>query len=839
MNILTQSSTRNGHFALVGCSRLRAALLAAGANTLLVAMPSPALAQQAGQQAANDEQEIIVTARKRQESVLKVPVIESVVTKETIERTSITTLDDIAKFAPGLLIGQAAVSSGATISIRGFGTFAINPGVDQSVALVVDGFSFTNGLAYQSGTFDLAQVEVLKGPQSLFYGKSSPAGVIVLRTADPGDKFEVIGRALYEIEARERRGELIVSIPVGDVAGFRLATAAWKSDGFFYNKAIAQPGTGALTPDKRLGGTSGIQVRGTLTFRPSSAFDGRLKVNYVRDTIEYPGAFQMASCPEGTANTSGTVRTLNPADDCHLDRTIYLVDMDPVAFPAGNNKKGGKQFNTRNQYYGTLELNYRPIEHLTLTSVTGYFNFASTLYFNSLQSGFAANAFATASDYDRDEFTQELRLNSDFNGPLNFTAGAFYQDANTVVNTITASNRALAPARPANLGGTVHTLKINSKSVFGQIRFRPTQQFEIAAGGRYTKERRSDSLIDPLSSLPVPIPKPKISSSTFSPEVTLTYFPNDDTTLFASYKKGYKSGSYSLGRLATSGGVVIDNSFGDEKVGGAEGGVKARLAGGQLATNLGLYYYKFKGLQFAVTQAGAIAGGLPFTRVLNAGGARIYGAELEINYRPLAIPGLNVNADIAYNNSKFTDLQSVPCYGGQTIALGCNQLPRFPTLNPSTFGTPANPFTAQENLKGLPLVRAPKWQINFGASYKIPLANGWHLTLSSDNHFASRQLLNIGRRADFFQGSYFKFDLAALLSGRDDRWELALIGKNLGNKITSGLCSSSNFANFANTANQPTGTTSNLPDGVDELGCTVERGRSIILRLTLRPFNGK
>src|SRR5207247_3943317 len=68
--------------------------------------------------------------------------------------------------------------------------------------------------------------------------------------------------------------------------------------------------------------------------------------------------------------------------------------------------------------------------------------------------------------------------------------------------------------------------------------------------------RRSDSLVDPLTSLPVAIPKPKISSSTFSPEVTLTYFPNSDTTLFASYKKGYKSGSYSLGRLATSGGIV-------------------------------------------------------------------------------------------------------------------------------------------------------------------------------------------------------------------------------------------------------------------------------------------
>jgi outer membrane receptor protein involved in Fe transport len=129
-------------------------------------------------------------------------------------------------------MGQAALSSGSIASIRGFGTFALNPGVDQSVSLVVDGLPMTHGLAYQSGYFDLAQVEVLKGPspcssvsQSLFFGKSAPAGVISLLTADPGSKLEVIARGLYEVEARERRGELIVSTPSGVTAG----VSAWRA----------------------------------------------------------------------------------------------------------------------------------------------------------------------------------------------------------------------------------------------------------------------------------------------------------------------------------------------------------------------------------------------------------------------------------------------------------------------------------------------------------------------------------------------------------------------------------------------------------------------------------
>ena len=513
-----------------------------------------------------------------------------------------------------------------------------------------------------------------------------------------------------------------------------------------------------------------------------------------------------------------------------MDRTIYLVDLDPAAFPATDLRENGHQYNLQKQFYGTLELNYRPTDGLTLTSVTGYFDFKSSLMFNTNQTGYAAGNFASNSDYDRDEFTQELRLNSDFDGPINFTLGGFYQKAKAYVVTITAANR-VTTTQPANLGGTIHTLNIKSLSAFGQLRYRPSEQFELAAGGRYTSERRENIVLNPLTQAQFVIPRPKLSSDRFAPEVTLTYFPNDNNTLFLSYKKGFKSGSYGLGRLPTVGTTIIDNSFGDEVVEGGEGGWKARLAGGQLTAEFGGYYYKFKGLQLAVSQAIALAGGgLPFTRVFNAGGARIHGAELSLDYRPASMDGLDLHADIAWNKSKFTDLQGVPCYGGQTIALGCNQLPRVPT-NPTTN------FTAQENLAGLPLPRAPEWVVNFGMSYEIPMANGMRLTLSNDNHYSSRQLLNIGRREDFFQGSFFKFDLAAILKGADDKWELAVIGKNFGNKITSGFCSSSNYAN-STAANQPTGTASNLPNGIDEVGCTGDRGRSIIFRLTVRPFGG-
>jgi hypothetical protein len=111
-------------------------------------------------------------------------------------------LKDLATLVPGLLLGDNLPSFGAQVSIRGVGTNAFDIGVDQSVSLNIDGLQLTQALAF------IRQAEVLKGPQALFYGKSSPGGVISLRTADPTDSFEIIARGGYEFDAQEKRGRL-------------------------------------------------------------------------------------------------------------------------------------------------------------------------------------------------------------------------------------------------------------------------------------------------------------------------------------------------------------------------------------------------------------------------------------------------------------------------------------------------------------------------------------------------------------------------------------------------------------------------------------------------------
>jgi outer membrane receptor protein involved in Fe transport len=135
--------------------------------------PVPVFAQ-AG--AGSDEAEIIVTARKREETLVQVPVVAAVFSAQQLDRQQLSTIAGIASQTPDLVTGQSVLELGTQISIRGVGTSASDPGIEQSAALVLDGLQITAGPAFSVGSFDMAQVEVLKGPQALFYGKSSTAG---------------------------------------------------------------------------------------------------------------------------------------------------------------------------------------------------------------------------------------------------------------------------------------------------------------------------------------------------------------------------------------------------------------------------------------------------------------------------------------------------------------------------------------------------------------------------------------------------------------------------------------------------------------------------------------
>jgi outer membrane receptor protein involved in Fe transport len=266
-----------------------------------------------------------------------------------------------------------------------------------------------------------------------------------------------------------------------------------------------------------------------------------------------------------------------------------------------------------------------------------------------------------------------------------------------------------------------------------------------------------------------------------------------------------------------------DNSFGDEKIQGAEFGVKTRLADRQVNLNLAGYYYKYKGLQTGVNLP--TAGGLPIFRTVNAGAAEIYGVDFDASYRPRAVEGLELTAAVNWNHARFTNFEGAPCYGGQTIAEGCNDV-----LNPAT-----GLFTSQD-LTGTKLARAPAWQANLAANYELPVGTN-KVRFGLAGQYSSSYQSNLGRRRDFVQPEFVKLNANVAFVGDDERWEVALIGNNLTNVLRGGLCPNLNYPGGSTFPGSVTGGERRGPAGSDEVLCAVDRGREVWLRLTLRPFN--
>ena len=792
-----------------------------GPATALAAEDAPQQATSGSERQAQPDElaEVTVTARKRQESILNVPVVEQAISQSELERVQVTDMNDLPKLVPGLNLGHSLLSIGTLVSIRGIGTASQDPGVDQSVSLNIDGLSLGNGLAFSSGLFDVGQVEVLKGPQALFYGKSSPGGVIALHTADPTDQFEMIGRAEYEFESVNPRGEFIVSGPVADTLKLRLATMYSSADGYFNNVATALPGTGAVDPTERHSPDStDYIIRGTALWDPISELTARLKVNFVHDRTINAESFECTDAPSGT----GAVTPFPPfmgGETCGLSRDLRVVFLDPNAFPEALNH--GVPFLETNQAYGTLDLNYSLTHDLSFTSTTGYYNLSSQSLVNPAETAYAGDFIGVNNRFHRREFTEELRANSDFQGPLNFTAGALYEDGNLVDHVSVIGNSAYG--LPPVVADGVVPVDITTHSLFGQARWDIVERLELAAGLRWTDEKRSESPFNYLANAPTIVPGPEIESKRYSPEVTLTYRPTDDLTTFAAWKQGFKSGSFSVATPAVTG---VNNAFGDEKVSGGELGLKSRLLEHRLAVNVAAYYYNYDGLQVGVISPPV--DGLPIIQTLNAATARTYGIDLDAKFRPAAVGGLDLTGAVNWNRGRYLKFDNAPCWGGQLISQGCNL----------SYNSTAGVYTAQ-NLSGTPLIRAPEWQANLGFDYSVPLGADYTMVLTNSNEVSSKYVtfLAVDRpNNDNYQDAFVKVDFGVSLQSPNNVWEVALIGKDLNDKITSGNCVASPLETGATTAN-PSGVASRVQTlGIDPAGCFVDPGREVWLRFTIRPF---
>lgn len=762
-----------------------------------------ALAQDATREesASGALEEIMVTARRRTESMMDVPAAVSVLSATDISRYMANDVKKIGELIPQVNLAEAAAGSGASFTIRGIGSASANTGIEQAVAVNVDGVQVgRGGRIVKLGLLDLAQVEVLKGPQALFFGKNSPAGVVSLTSASPGDTAEGMIRSGYEFEAEERYIEGAVSYPLSSSLKARVAVRATQMDGFVDNDA--RPIVSPYDPDITLPGSSGpapnteeVLGRLTLVYEPNEIFDATFKIafnNNERNT-DTNGA-QVVCGPGIAAPTSFGVA--DPTGDCKLDQHRSVTDMPQLFAQTWAESRGGKMFLDTDAVLSSLVMNLRA-GSTTFTSVTGWVDLDYSAFddytYTSLSSVWGSN-----SEQYR-QLSQELRAVTDLDMPVNFSFGGYFEDSTFDVDTSAmlgyvgpdpATGRYYAYTR---YGAT----NSNAYSLFGQLRWDINDSLELAAGARWTKEKKElermghsyNHAVFAGAFVPTgTVFSGKFDDSNVSPEATLSWHLDDATMLYAAYKTGYKSGGFALPGNVSVVETLDSLIFDSETAEGFELGYKAELLGRSLRLEVTLFHYAFDDLQVSSFDADT-------TRfiVRNAAKAISEGVESSVAWRPTT--ALSLRGAVGYSRAEYDSFPSSSCYLGQTVAQGC--------------------VAGVQDLSGQAPPRAPEWTFNLGGSYEVPLTGTLSLSFSSDANYTQGHNVQENANPVAYQDSFWRLNASVQLYS-DSGWELALVGRNVTNEYY-----------MESSTDKPVG-------GPGEIGVGLPRPREVVVQGTWR-----
>ncbi|SFP84363.1 Outer membrane receptor proteins, mostly Fe transport [Sphingomonas rubra] len=778
---------------------------AAGAAAAPVqAIPAPAAP------AVAESDDIVVTARLRREGLLDVPIAVTALSAADISKYNAADLTKIGELTPTVIVSNYRTIGGGSIAIRGISSPPTQVGYEQPVSVAIDGIQSSSGRVATLGFFDVQQVEVLKGPQALFFGKNSPAGVISITTAGPTDTLQVGGRVGYEFVADEATSEGYIAGPITDTIGARVAVRVRNSEGWLYNNArpAANPFFPAALPAAtgRLPGPPGRRVgddeamgRVTLEWRPDDAFTATAKVFALVGHDQGGGSFSqnIGPCSDGRPRSFGVV---DPFGDCRPDNHTSFSNIVPAIadrIPAlnGDNRSRGLNVATT----ASLVLKY-DTDTINLSSLTGrIFNRYRSV---SGLTHTVDNALTTYENTSYRAFSQELRLLTKLDGPVNFLVGAYYGDSKDDLYNDTnfradisynpANNRIETYEKVADLTGRTY-------SVFGQATWLIVPKLELAAGARYTREKkktRNENLYGinsalgrfntattdfPGSTDPTPgILAGRFKDDNVSPEATLSYHPVPNSTIYLAYKTGFKSGGFGITSPIQTNTTLADIDFDSETAKGFEAGAKGELFDRRLRLTASAFAYDFKNLQVTQYDASTIR-----FQIDNAGAVRQRGAELEARFD--ATDHLRLHGAIAYVHNRFRDYTG-QCYGytiPAAVALtaaapsGCSFVTTAAGGRQLTAaGTPI----LQQVLDGRAPARSPDLSGNAGFDLTVPTGSDLEFGLTGDtfyssNYFASDAFAPASRQDDFW-----RFNASARVGAADGRWQLSFIGRNLSNK---------------------------------------------------------
>lgn len=463
--------------------------LLAGAATFALAMPGVALAQDGEPEVDSPESSnvIIVTASKREQTLQETPISVSVTSGETLEQAQIRDVLDLQTVTPSLRVSQLQSASATTFIIRGFGNGDNNFGIEPSVGVFIDGVFRSRSAAALSDLNMVSRIEVLNGPQSTLFGKNASAGVISVVTKEPQYEFGGQVEASYgNFNALVLRGE--VTGPISENIAFSLDGSYNKRDGY----------ARIVNLDQDVSDRNRWSARGQLLIEPTPD----LKIRAIADYAKIDEVCCLVSTLVAGPSAPAVFAVGGALDTDFFSYNTFLSQVPR---------------NTVDNYGGSIQADWST-GPLTFTSITAYRELKNFL--DQDVDFTSADVVTETRDQEVKTFTQELRLTSDFDGPINFLLGGFYFDESISQDsrlTTGADSRAffsLLAGNPLVFNGVEAALGLpqnsifsagpltaeqfamdnRSWSVFGTVDFEPIDGLVFTAGFNYTDDRKDFSL---------------------------------------------------------------------------------------------------------------------------------------------------------------------------------------------------------------------------------------------------------------------------------------------------------------------------------------------------------
>lgn len=745
------------------------------AFALAIALGSPAYAQDAevaeapaaaAEEAPQDGGEIIVTAQKRAERLLDVPLAVTAVTGDALSDRQITDTNSLVQAVPSLSFQQGANPTNTSFRIRGIGTSLFGQGTESSVSTVVDGVVAVRQAQGFSDLADIERVEVLRGPQGTLFGKNASAGVISVTTARPSRDFTARGE-LTIAEHDEYRVRGTVSGPLSPTLRARVT-------GYFNDvKGV----TRNIGTNRWVNGSQSWGVRGKLEWDATESLNLLLSAEY-RQT-------------DSDCCASTLIRVDNPTLRSLIGAVVPSRENRAI------NEDTDTYANTRAQTY-SLQADW-DLGPATVTSITAFQKYdldvnqpidrinapvpifvgASAAYAWWNQNHGVANIQG---------LSQELRVANNGSSAFNYVAGVFYMHSHILRPFDRRRARCTAgtigqPCATANIvyqsSASEIQLSQDSIAAFGQFDYNVVGGLKVIGGVRvqYEKGFNRGFRIAPIVTGDVIFPaNPPVSGSFRADDTAVTgkaglqYEFSRNAQIYATYTRGYKGLGY---EMEISADLANQKALEPERVNAYEVGFKGRTSDGTLTISAAAFLADYTNLQVQANRSDPTTGVVQFVTT-NAGKSQTKGVEIEATLRPT--DGLSVNASATFAKSSI-DIDGLNCPLQLQAAA------------PVMTGTPINicyrtaaGATPQQNLRGAPLAAAPEWRISVSPRYETEVGSNLEAFGQFAINYTSEQQFAVEQDPLLVQPGYVLVDASIGFKTTDDRYNLTLFVKNLFNE---------------------------------------------------------